>query len=271
VTRNPPQHGERRCYLRGCQRAECRAAHLQYCKQGDLRRHRGNRRRVDGAQAAEHLRTILANDWTQSGIATVTGLAASTIQGLVCGDNKYCTPEDRDRILAFNPGPDDECPGYWTDPTSTIRRLRALAAIGHSLNACAEELGLSYAALRCITRGERAKVSRNLARRVVDLYATWGRKSGPSVVARGMALSKGWHGPLAWDDIDDPAAQPDPAAPYQPIPKNGRDSLRRAEIAHLLSLGESVASIARQMNANEKYINDLISEGLTEPTYEAVA
>lgn len=252
MTRTPPQHGERRCYLRGCRRPECRDAHLRYCKQTDTRLHRGDRRRIDATEAAAHIRDILANDWTQSGIATVLGISIATIQGLASGENRYCTPEDRDRILAFNPSPDDECPGYWTDPTGTIRRLRALAVIGHPMRDAASELGLSYAAVRCITRGERDKVSRALAQKVAQLYATWSRKPGPSNVARGMARAKNWHGPLAWDDIDDPAAQPD-IDPH--ADKRGRKArVDDATVIQLTEQGFSAEQIAWKLGCHERTV-----------------
>ncbi|MFD5678445.1 hypothetical protein, partial [Streptomyces sp. NPDC127040] len=46
--------------------------------------------------------------------------------------------------------------------------------------------------------------------------------------------------------------------PYTPPAKNGRDSMRMAELEHLLSLGESETAIAKQMGASEDYIHDLV-------------
>jgi hypothetical protein len=45
---------------------------------------------------------------------------------------------------------------------------------------------------------------------------------------------------------------------------NGRDSMRKAEIEHLYLLGESVASIAKKLGANEKYTSDQLAVVLRE-------
>lgn len=43
--------------------------------------------------------------------------------------------------------------------------------------------------------------------RIADLFRSHAMVPGPSVRARTWALKQGWVGPLAWDDLDDPAEQ----------------------------------------------------------------
>jgi hypothetical protein len=90
----------------------------------------------------------------------------------------------------------------------TQRRLRALAVMGWSFAEIGRRLG-DFSG---------TNVS-NLARVPEFIYADTEEKvkaifeelcmvPGPDKVARTRALRKGWAGPLEWDDIDDPAEEP---------------------------------------------------------------
>jgi len=92
----------------------------------------------------------------------------------------------------------------------TVRRIRALQALGHSLPAIADAAGLNRRSINNPTfRGETVYVStahgvdkayRALCMtRPEGFYADRGRRA---------AARKGWAPPLAWDDIDDPTETP---------------------------------------------------------------
>lgn len=249
----PPQHGERRCYLRGCRRPECRAAHLKYCKAYDIRRHREGPQRVDCKPVADHLRHLISEGWTQTGIAEATGVPLPSIQGIASGTYKTCTPQNRRLILNFDPDFDADRPGYWINVTGSSRRLRALAVLGHPLHAVALKTGISYAAIRRIARGSGRVTSKDFANRIADVFDAWSRSEGPSPTARGMAIAQGWQPAEAWQVIDDPQCQP----------VANRDELaawRRGEITHLACYGIPEDEIADRLGMSREYVHDLLRE-----------
>lgn len=104
------------------------------------------------------------------------------------------------------------------DATGTRRRLRALVAMGWSLNAIADREGCSWSRIRNWRDAELVQVSTvQSVRRVYDdmsMRVPQPRtKSERAAVtyAKRYAARNGWVPPLAWDDetIDDPDAVPD--------------------------------------------------------------
>src|SRR5674476_474843 len=92
----------------------------------------------------------------------------------------------------------------------TVRRLRALTAIGWPNREIASRLGCARA---CVDQMRFADPARTVRRTTADavalIYTDLCMTPGPSVHSRGRAARNGWPPPLAWDDIDDPAATPD--------------------------------------------------------------
>jgi transcriptional regulator with XRE-family HTH domain len=254
TTKTPSQHGERRCYLRGCRRAECVEANKRYCKLSDLRRHREGPSRIDATDVASHLRRLIEEEgWTQIDIATCTGIKVGTIGGLAAGRYKTCSPENAKTILAFEPEFDAEKPGYWTSNIGSMRRLQALAVLGHPLYLVAEEAGISYATARHMCCQIRRVTSKDFAARIAAVYDKRRHQMGQSPVTRGMARAAGWWGPEAWRDIDDP----------QCTPEDHRDELgayRRQEIAHLASFNVPEHEIADRLGMARAYVHDLIRD-----------
>lgn len=197
-----------------------------------------------------------------SSLTKATGMDDRSLSLIYAGRRAKITHKTEARILAVQP-PQDIDLWVYIDSTGTVRRLRALMAIGHSGRAIAEAVRTSEAQIHKAAGSGQAYVRRHFAVRVEAAYRQMAFKppavSRFTTKSRNTAAAKGWHGPLAWDKstIDDPAAQPEVAKPYSPPAKNGRDSLRMVELEHLLSLGESEAVIARQMGASEEYIHDL--------------
>lgn len=273
MTKTPPQHGERRCYLRGCRRPECRTAHYRYMSRYRLDRARGNQRRVPTGPAAAHVKTLHAAGWSSSQIAAVAGCSERVVICLAAGTYATMRADLAARITAAQPHYTSAKSTTYVNATGSIRRVRALIAIGHPLTAIAQAVGITKTALGRIINYDHERITARNAQAIAALYSKWAAAPGNNVRSRNRAATLGWHGPMAWDadTIDDPNAEPETFAPYQPIAKGGRDSMRRAEIAHLLSCGESIATIARRMDRDTKYIGDLISQGLDTPTYEAAA
>jgi hypothetical protein len=99
------------------------------------------------------------------------------------------------------------------DPTGTIRRLQALAALGWPQPELARLLGCHPRALGQLGRRSQM-VHAGTARNVAVLYDELSMRIGPSQRARNRASTLGYIPPLGWAEgtIDDPHARPAPAS-----------------------------------------------------------
>lgn len=97
------------------------------------------------------------------------------------------------------------------DGTGTRRRLQGLAVLGWTRCELAARLGVSGQAVHEMCNRE-GKVFASSAERIAALYEqlsmTPRSESWVNGRASRYALRRGWHPPLAWDDIDDPAECP---------------------------------------------------------------
>jgi DNA-binding XRE family transcriptional regulator len=126
-----------------------------------------------------------------------------------CRAAKASYGRHRDRMIAY---------GRWAphvDATGSRRRLQALIRNGWSMPELAARLGCSRQALR--DRLDCARVTAAGAARISVLYdSLWDRtppqgtryEKTAATMARRYAAERGWVPPLAWDEIDDPAASP---------------------------------------------------------------
>ncbi|MEV6854786.1 hypothetical protein AB0M89_13365 [Streptomyces microflavus] len=260
TTRTPVQHGERRCYLRGCRRDECMDANYRYMSRLRLDYERGSTRRTDAKPVTAHINQLLEAGWTQAQIERATGVNHRTLSPLRMDNcaNVHNTTAERLFALSVGPPPADETD---TDATGTVRRLQALAAIGHSYPAIARRVGIHKDALGVIARGERARVRVETAKTVTAVYRHLSRAAGPSAHSRLNAARLGWHGPLAWDDttIDDPNAQPETDEP-QSLNRDELAAIRRTDIEHLDGFGASAEEIARRLGMGLSTVRGVVAE-----------
>lgn len=243
-------HGTRACYVRGCRRDECRAANYRYMCRARLDRHRGQPRRVPSTQTRAHIERLLAAGWTQAKIARAAGLYHRSIGGILAGQP---TIANRTALAILNipigPPPADDRD---VDATGTVRRIRALIAIGYPGAHIAKAIGMHHDALNKIARGEMANVRATTATTVARVYRQLSLKPGPSARARELAAKNGWHGPMAWDAIDDPAAQPEVDLHAD---KRGRTArIDDTQVAHLTDEGLSAEQIAWELGCHERTV-----------------
>lgn len=134
------------------------------------------------------------------------------------------------------------------DALGTVRRLRALAALGHTFATIASVAGLDRWALTALARDGRAVVNIDTARGVANAYDTLsGTPAAPSryaTLARNAAQRRGWAPPAAWLDIDDPADTPDTG--WRPTARRTPDEVVE-EYAHLRSYGLADETIAERL------------------------
>ncbi|MDT0270614.1 helix-turn-helix transcriptional regulator [Streptomyces sp. DSM 44915] len=255
TTRPAPPHGTRACYLRGCRRPPCRNANYRYNKWYSARTISG-RIRTSAGPASSHVQALCAAGWSHGQIAAAAGTARSTIGRLAADAVAGIAPTIASAILAVPLGPPP--PARDIEDSGTRRRLQALVAIGYSLTRIADAAGLSRTALGHIANGDVAGVRPTTARAVAEVYRRWSGADGGSAWCRTYAAKQGWHGPAAWDDIDDPDAVPE--ADDTP-PTRHRDRLaaeRRAEIQHLARFGVPEGEIAARLGMRPAYVHDII-------------
>jgi hypothetical protein len=102
----------------------------------------------------------------------------------------------------------------------TLRRLRALAVMGHSFVVVAEAQGLSTETLRKVLLGTTRTVTRRVESLVIDFYDRFWNVDGEerattpfarkgARVVKQRAREAGWPPPMWWDDdrIDSPTAR----------------------------------------------------------------
>lgn len=108
-------------------------------------------------------------------------------------------------------------PSEFVDATGSVRRVRALVALGWNFRALAREAGYSVRTVQDLGYARRSRITRHTARWVADLYERLSATPGGSKYALTVAGRYGWVPPLAWDDIDDPDCVPDVADPDAPV------------------------------------------------------
>jgi plasmid maintenance system antidote protein VapI len=258
----------RNCYLRGCRQAGCIEASTRYTKRLRLEHQRGQYRMTDAAQTRHHIERLMAANWTQRQIAQASGVEAASIHQLYVGAQQKTATWRAAAILAIEITPPPADPHH-VDATGTRRRLQALRVIGHRRYDLAAALGITADRVKHITNGNTRRVTTAEATAIARLYRNLSAVPGPSKQTASIARNKGWHSPLAWDDIDNPNCQPEQAAPYRPADMYKRDPDRTREIEHLYLLGESPQQIAKQLGGNEKYIGDQLQVILRERAQRA--
>lgn len=249
TTAAPPQHGERRCYLRGCRLPECETANYRYMSKLRLDVARGQRRLIDATQTITHTERLIANGWTHTQIASAAGVADRTVGELFKRTTVYTATAQA--ILSIHIGP-PPTPRRNIDATGTRRRVQALVAIGWPVKQLAERVGLNVIALGHIANGDLEQVRATTASTVARHYRHLSCIPGTSVRARNLARKKGWHGPLAWDAIDDPACEPefDPHADKRGRPAKVDD----ARVLHLTDEGLTTEQIAWELGCHERTV-----------------
>lgn len=261
MTTETAAHGERRCYLRGCRRAECSQANYRYMSRLRLDRARGNNRRTPSKEAAQHVDRLVEAGWNHTQIAREAGVGRRTINTLAARHYPNTNRDIARAVLALEivAPPNDQ---QDTDATGTVRRIRALIAIGHTGTFIANTVGLHRDALNKITRHEQPRVRTTTARSIATAYRRLALTPGPSVRARTDAARKGWHGPLAWDEttIDNPEAEPETDTGTDDLPRNELAAVRRAEVEHLNAFNLPEDDIARRLGMAKSTVHTIVTE-----------
>lgn len=184
----------------------------RYLKKWRLDRQRGLPRYVDPAPARDHITTLLVAGASRRAVAAAAGISPSVISRILA-DQAHLRRVTADAILKVTveqlrarTGGRDFVPDL-----GARRRIQALMAIGHSAAAIATATGDPDVSIR-IVYNVLNKPGRWISQANHDRFDAAFRAlamtPGASTRSRTTAQAKGWAPPLAWEDLDDPAATP---------------------------------------------------------------
>lgn len=167
---------------------------------------------VDAQPVREHVQSLRSHYGIER-IAELAGVAYATVNTLIhpIGGTvrTHLRKQTADALLAVQPALSAVRDGRPVDATGTRRRIQALAAIGHPLIRQSLMVGRDRNFAGSILT--RQQVTAHTARQVRDLYERLENRPRLDAIGkrtRRFAASHGWAPPAAWDDIDDPAEQP---------------------------------------------------------------
>ncbi|MFD5564502.1 hypothetical protein [Kitasatospora griseola] len=167
--------------------------------------------------AARHIHRLRAHGLRDPQIATAARIGIATVYRIARRHGPITRAVER-RILEV-PMPADAGIANCTATVAavgTVRRLQALVVNGYPPAVIALRLGMPRQRLHDLLHGRHQRAAVHTAARVSHLYLEWWDQPAEQRVtsaaaerARTIATAHGWMPAAAWDDIDDPAVEPD--------------------------------------------------------------
>lgn len=244
----------RNCYLHGCRLTGCEQENYRYAKQLKLEHLRGERRRQDADAVRAHIQQLLDNNWWMAEIARASGVPRSNLQKIMSVSRS--THRDTARaILAVPVVHILRTPlGERVHALGSCRRLRALAWLGHPWLDVSQHTGMTTDRLGVIANAHIDVIRPDEARAITAAYRDLSTKPGRMKQIATYARNKGWHGPLAWDSIDDPNCKPDDGAPSYGASRRKKVSADPARVARLTQQGKSAQQIAQIIGCHQRTV-----------------
>lgn len=242
------RHGKRAGYLAGCHCEPCERAHSVYTKRYKARVEGGGSTMTDARPVAAHVDRL--HEWMSYGaIAAAAGVPASVVTGL--RQRRSMSRVRAAQILAVHPLV--AVGAHYVAGRGAARRLQALNALGYSMRALADEVGLSMTWVQKLCAHPELQVEAGNARLVADVYQRLAMRVpvGADRISRGAveharraAARKGWVPPLGWDDIDRDEA------PAQAVTIASGRRIDLDEWVHLVSLGVGAVEAAGRVGGS---------------------
>lgn len=225
-------------------------------KRSEVNRKMGRSARIDAQPAREHI-TLLHQTMTWSRLAAATGVDDRTLCLIYRGERTRIARSTHARIVAVRP-PEQAVDTMYVDATGTIRRVRALMAVGYSGRAIADAANSTDARIQRIASGVQPMVRAGLAKRVARAYRALAFQPVPhnqfTARARNRAARMGWDGPFAWGDtIDDPAAEPERDEPVKAERKR-HGTADPERVMELTRQGRTAYEIALDLGVHERTV-----------------
>jgi uncharacterized protein YerC len=220
----PPDHkhgATGTCYQKHrCRCTDCKAHRARQEREREARARAGQTQEfVNAIIVVPRIMQLMREDWTYADIETVSGVSVPTLGRIMRGVTKRIERETADALLGTNPNMRHRAPEpRKVDATGTIRRIRALVAVGWTFWAISERAGRATTWARNVTHSTIVTTTtRDTINRIYDeLWNTLPPLTNPRERqsynrSRLLAKRHGWASPLAWDDdtIDDPNAEPE--------------------------------------------------------------
>lgn len=265
--REAPHHRNLTCVKEyRCKRPECIARDRAYAQRRYRQKGYGTwQPLVDATPARQHIDALREAGHSIPDIQRQARVSAATLARIMYdGVNKRAErirPEVAERILAVPVTPAPVKASTIVDATGTRRRIQALVAMGWTLNALGPHLGFHPRRLSDFLHTERVLAS--TARRIADRYRivqTWhpadhGVPATSQTMARNLAAREGWHGPLAWDDIDDPDCEPETGGVDHSTASRKRKVFADPQrVARLTAQGMTAEEIAQVIGCHKRTV-----------------
>lgn len=248
--RGAQQHwrdGEKHC-------EQCRVAFRAYQRKNNFDKANGRPRLVSTDEPRAHVRRLIEAGMSVERIADLSGVGRHTIQSLLTSPRRRMRADNADALVATSPSPEGS---GLVRSIGTRRRIEALGWLGWSMPAIvatATRLDpaakITYSGLRQVTSDRpemvRVRTAHAVALAFEELCMTPPRADRQAAQVRNRARRKGWLSPLAWDDIDDPDAEPwMPEQRGRGNPRSFADTV--AEFDFLIRQGESEAGAMERL------------------------
>lgn len=232
---------------------------------------------VDVAPVRERVAALRAAGIGFPRLQELTGLAGMTLEH-ICDDGRRSVSRSTwDAVMAVSVPTSPLDPriadGARVASVGTTRRLRGLSWMGWSSREVTRFLGLNDKnGLSKLYSGQHTQVTAGRARAIADIFDRLALTLGPNLIARRMAIEKGWAPPLAWMNPDDPNEMPDPGvvqevptseliAELQDMGITDVDQLGdrlgikpKSVLRHMERLRQAERSAAEQVNAEEMQV-----------------
>lgn len=177
--------------------------------------------KVDAEPVRAHVMALKDAGVGDRAIVELSGVSRSALQMLRRGRSGLNRPpraevlsRTAEKILAIPLDVDNRRYGVRVDATGSLRRLRALHAIGWTQTEIARRIGWTAQNLNRYFISDPDMINRGTAVDIARLFDQLQLVPGPSERSRRHAKKLGWAPPLAWDEdtIDDPLANADRGA-----------------------------------------------------------
>jgi DNA invertase Pin-like site-specific DNA recombinase len=263
--RQPPHHRNLTCVKQyRCRLPECVARIQAYERRRYRQKGYGTwQPLVDAEPARQHIAALRAAGHSVTTIQKKARVSSATLARILYdGVNQRAErirPDVAQRILAIPVQAAPVTPHTIVDGTGTRRRLQALIAMGWTCRALAPHLGIHARQVERLVWSERILAS--TAAQVAERYRTlqiWhpgnhGVPSRSQNLARNLAAREGWHGPLAWDDIDDPNCQPETGGKTDTV-RRPKAVVDPARVARLTAIGKTAEQIAAELGCHKRSV-----------------
>nr|BEK68804.1 hypothetical protein KPHV_60310 [Kitasatospora purpeofusca] len=253
-------HGDYRRYWRGCRCPECTTAASKRSNRNQLLRQRGHGSICSSQAASRRIRDLQAAGMTNKAIQDIAQISQCTLYRVLRGE--AIRRESLTRIMAVAvPKGTRVGTKALRPPTGTRRRMQALVAAGWPSSALAERLGLDRQFTHQLLYREHENVALQTELAVKALFGqihtvrpeTAGIHPTLAKRARLLAERRGWHPAGVWDDMDDPAAEP------QYGESTRRELAIVEDVAELARQGYSREAIAERLDVTWDYVSRAFS------------